>query len=218
MPERLAVIGDVHGDARRLTKILHEVGSRKTVLVGDYIDRGPQARQVLDVLVEERSRRGDRLVLLLGNHERLLLNWLDGGSFAPYAMAGGIPTIRSYIERANSDVREQVRRALPANHEALLRDHLETYYEDEEVLISHTGIDPDHPQDRREETVVMSAHPSLFNHVAARFPKFVVCGHYVQSTGLPWITPSLACVDTGCGTRDGSLTALLLPERRYIQV
>src|SRR5712671_2766600 len=88
-PDRLYVIGDIHGRADLLDRMVvaitrdleaHPVEAALTVTLGDYIDRGPDSRGVLDRLV--RNPFPTSLVALKGNHEALFEMFLSDPSVA----------------------------------------------------------------------------------------------------------------------------------------
>ena len=192
---------------------------RRLVFVGDYVNRGPDAAGVLRVLEELTTAGEHDVVLLAGNHERALLNYLEGGDIVTFARHGGLATIRSYVGVAKGDVGQQFRDAFPAGHKRLITERLATYYEDEGTLVTHTGFDPDQPNVWTPETVTESSYPELFVKPTPAGPRpMVVCGHYVQRNGIPYRSDSLICLDTGCGTLSGPLTALLLPELEFVTV
>lgn len=191
---------------------------RRLVLVGDYVNRGPASKDVIDLLIREKDRRGSDLVLLTGNHERALLDYLNSGDFVRFARYGGMATIRSYVGLARGDVRAQLESAMPQGHVRLLLEELRLFVETDELLVSHAGYDPANDEDR-SLAAMTSSHPEMFREDRSRPRKqLVVCGHYVQSDRQPAVLDGLICLDTGCGTVGGPLTALLLPERRLISV
>ena len=70
------VIGDIHGCLRPLQRLLEKIAPQpgdEVVFIGDYIDRGPQSREVVEYLLGLPYRS----VFLLGNHEKMLLDYLD---------------------------------------------------------------------------------------------------------------------------------------------
>src|ERR1019366_9184607 len=99
MNEALAIVGDVHGDVLRLKAALLSLATldRRIVLVGDYVDRGTDSRGVLEALVRARITLGSKLILLAGNHEGALVDYLDTGDLPRFAVVGGMATIRSYV-------------------------------------------------------------------------------------------------------------------------
>src|SRR5437588_8391424 len=112
----LAFIGDIHADSARLLALLGELGSRRLVFLGDYVDHGPNSREVVEILMEIRNREQNP-VFLSGNHEIGLLAFLSGKlSFLEYAWMGGLSTIRSYIDKASEDVRSELVAAMPRPH------------------------------------------------------------------------------------------------------
>ena len=211
-----AIVGDVHGDAGRLVSLLSkpELRERELIFTGDLVNRGPDSRGVLEKVAELVFDKKIARVLL-GNHELLLLDFIDNGNFVGLAMGGGIATIKSYVGVAYGNVHQQFVEAFPREHLSLLRN-ANIYYEDGDVLVTHAGVSRADPSSRDVRDVVTGSHPELF---AGDFDvgKLLVCGHYVQRVGLPFVSPHFVCVDTGCGTVGGPLTAFLLPERTFIQ-
>ena len=221
--DRFAIVGDVHGDAVRLARMLESVldDHRRVVLVGDYVNRGANSKAVLSLLVQTKRRLRDNLILLAGNHDIATLKYIDEGSLPSFAGRGGMATIRSYVGAATGDLHRQFRRRFPPDHEHLLREQLEVCFESEDLLVSHTGYDPEAPHDRSCAALVNTPHPELLSDPEARLraPRpTVVFGHYVQTSRRPWHQGPLVCLDTGCGTINGPLTALLLPENSFVSV
>jgi serine/threonine protein phosphatase 1 len=215
MKELLAIVGDIHGDAGRLASLLKAVKGRRLIFVGDYINRGKDSNRTLTQLIRLRQAFPST-VFLRGNHEQSFLEYLsDDLPFYKFASMGGLSTLKSYLTHASHDIRSEVLNVLPQEHLGFIEacgDYLET----EEMIVSHCGIDPSNPDSRARADMVMESHNELF---AGHFhpQKLVICGHYVQPSRLPYICSNLICIDTGCGTSGGPLTALLLPERIFVQ-
>jgi serine/threonine protein phosphatase 1 len=219
--EPIAIIGDVHGDADRLARAMKDVRSlnRRVVLVGDYVNRGPDSSGVLQSLVAARADFGSQLVLIRGNHELALADYLDQGDLPKFARFGGLATIRSYVGVARPDVHAHFLSRFPKQHERLIRDDLVAYFETDGLLVSHAGFDPANPDDRSDMALTISHHPGLFEwaKMGGRLPRpMVVCGHYVQRNLKPYDQDGVVCLDTGCGTMAGPLTMLLLPEHKFV--
>jgi serine/threonine protein phosphatase 1 len=211
----LAIIGDVHGEAGRLSALIRELAGRQLVFVGDYVNRGTKTRETLDELIMLKGRDREA-VFLLGNHDAAFLEFLAGAlPFYYFAGLGGLPTIRAYLPRAREDVRAELVEVVPEAHRSFLK-RCDEYFETPDLIVSHCGIDPVNPGSRERADMVMNRHEGLF---APDFesPKLVVCGHYAQESGVPYVRNQVVCVDTGCGTFAGPLTALLLPERKFLQ-
>ena len=92
--EPLAIVADVHGEAHALQRAVeYYVGSRHIVLVGDYVNRGPNSAEVLDTLADVCAR--GKATPLMGNHDHAFLEFILTGQLAPFARQGGLATISS---------------------------------------------------------------------------------------------------------------------------
>ena len=97
---RLFAIGDIHGCPDELTTLLKsiELDKRDTlVFVGDYVDRGPSAKDVIDILLEVK-RNHSNSIFLKGNHEDMMLSFLGlpGHYGESFLYNGGVATLQSY--------------------------------------------------------------------------------------------------------------------------
>lgn len=209
----LAVIGDIHGDAKKLEALLPFLirCGRTTVFVGDYINRGPESKRVIELLVGVAPLIN--AVFLWGNHEIALLRYLKHGNFEAFARHGGLDTLRSYLGSNVTEVYKEFLNAFPRSHYHFLT-LLRRYYETDAVLISHMGCSPDAPKSRSYRNLVLEPHRLLFER-ETNLQKLVVCGHYRQKECRPFNGKSVICLDTGSGS-NGPLTCLLLPEREFI--
>jgi serine/threonine protein phosphatase 1 len=192
---QVACVGDVHGQCDKLAAVIERLrpSERTIVLLGDYVNHGPDSRGVLDLLVREKEKLGQRLQLLEGNHDRAFLDFLDGGALAPFLAMGGAPTVLSYLGSPSGPVTDALRATVPPSHRSLLT-HLRPSWRGDGVLAMHKW--PKEPIDREE--------------------LFVVLGHYQQQDGVPSVGECEAYIDTGCGREaNGKLTCLLLPEREW---
>lgn len=210
--DTVAIVGDIHGDAHRLSHALHLLLPRDlhVVFVGDYVNRGPDSRSVLEQLLEARATAGDRLTLLRGNHDQVLLDFLDGGDPAPLVAHSGTVTARSYLRQGQGDL-DAFRSAFPAEHLTLLRSTTD-YYETDDLLVTHAGFNPTDVDSRKPQDIRGSGFRALFEHVGPWPRPVTVCGHYVQRQSRLYTSAHLICLDTGCGTvKDGPLTLLYWP-------
>jgi predicted phosphodiesterase len=211
---RIAFVGDIHGEASRLREFLSDrrVRDRQIVFLGDYVNKGPCSREVVN-LVSGAVRAGH--VALLGNHDHALVAYLEGRiSFAALAVMGGAATIRSYVPRPYGDVRSQLRSAVPDEHREFFR-RLGTWWQSFGVLASHAGYDPENPSSRTLEAMALQSHPGVF-YDSDPPADLVVCGHYRQCSPEPYLSERLVCLDTGCGS-GGPLSVLLWPDRSVLQ-
>jgi serine/threonine protein phosphatase 1 len=166
------VIPDIHGRYDLLRDGLAEIARRSRgnadviVTIGDYVDKGPQSKQVIEHL---RSGVGDdfRLIALKGNHDALMVDALRNPTSMPEWLAkGGDAALASY----GGDPAE-----VPQSHIDWL-DGLKLMHMDAHRLYVHAGVDPDVPLDRQDEqTLLWKRYPKGF---PAGFGKFhVVHGH-----------------------------------------
>jgi len=214
--EPLAIVGDVHGCPAPLQLALADLEEldRRVIFVGDYVNRGPDSRSVLALLAAAMKRMGDRLVLLRGNHDVAILDFLLAGRQDAFLRHRGVTTVHSYLPRPSADVLEDFRRTFPADHLAVLQSTV-LCAEGAGVLVAHAGYNPQRPTSRTEADLTTGSWAELIHCEDPPQPLTVV-GHYVQAAGLPFVTGPLIGIDTGCGSILGApLTAILLPERTF---
>jgi len=214
LAEKLAFIGDIHADSARLSALLGKLGSRRLVFLGDYVDHGPNSREVVEILIDITNRDPNH-VFLSGNHEIGLLAYLAGKlSFLEYAWMGGLTTMRSYIGKASDDVHTELAAAIPLPHCEFL-SNCKLFFETDQFVASHAGVNPASPESREFGELVLGRHPSLFQD-NLRLNKLVICGHYLQASQTPFVGNNVVCLNTGCGTIGGPATALLYPEMTFL--
>jgi serine/threonine protein phosphatase 1 len=220
MGERIAIIGDVHGNARALAGALHwlESWDGLVILVGDYVNRGPESHDVLEQLLSADEVFGRRLILLRGNHEQVLIDFLAGENPKRLLAHGGLTTINSYTKaRGERASIASFRDAFPASHRRLLAGTV-THYETDGLLVSHAGYNPAAPNSRSLDDMALGRHHLMFSAGAQPPRPLVVCGHYVQRGMQPYASESLLCLDTGSGTDVAApLTMVTLPEIDFYQ-
>lgn len=209
----LAIVADVHGEASALSAALtHYRGRRGIVLLGDYVNRGPNSAAVLEIVADAVGQ--GEVTALMGNHDYAFLEYIRTGELGPFARLGGLATLNSYVG-AVDDPHGTLLAEMPTRHVTLLND-LQLFYEDDDLLVSHCGVSPRRPHSRCVEDVVLGSHPELFGREASALPKAVVSGHYVQRSRVPFVSERYTCIDAGCGTILGaSLAVLELPEREF---
>lgn len=214
----IAFIGDIHGEAVLLEELLKKLSRDRTrhlVFLGDYVNLGGDSRRVIDLLLELKERWKAGITCLMGNHDLSLLDYIQHGSIVQFAATGGIPTIGSYMDYVDDDIHSAFVASFPASHLNFLKS-LESYFEEPDIFASHSGVNPDDPSDRSLETMTGGGS---FRAVRRQIlPKFLICGHFLQYSFMPYITGWSACLDTGCGSAGGPLTGLLWPERDIVCV
>lgn len=218
----VAVIGDLHGRADLLDALLARLGDLPLVVVGDVCDRGPDTRGVLDRLVARGA------IGVLGNHDLWLAAWAAGEGFDRLALAiGGEATLLSYgVAVADAPRRAD---AVPAPHRDWLLGlsvALDLRVGATRWWVVHGGIPNDVdlagtpladvvPRLARErpsdllwrmndpEGIVPLDRPLVMGHLPRREP--LDAGHVIA-------------IDTGAGKPGGRLTAVVLPDRRFVTV
>ena len=194
-----AFIGDIHGCPEPLDEIVQHAISRTQHLVflGDYINRGPCSRQVIDYLVHLNSSGDIECTFLRGNHDEAFLNALSAGSMDTLLRMGGATTVASYVPEPAGNILSQLRQAVPDAHVHFLRD-LMPYMMTDGVFAAHA--------------------PNLAHETDRAAGRYRVYGHLPQGGGKPTVTSTHAFIDTGCGTtEDGRLTCLFWPELDWFQ-
>jgi serine/threonine protein phosphatase 1 len=211
MAGRLLVVGDIHGCRHELDVLLTGFGlvpGDTVVFLGDYVDRGPDVRGVIDRLLALAENRAVRSIFLRGNHEDMLLGYLGrGGQYGEAFLAnGGDVTLRSYgIAGRASPARFEA--ALPPRHLEFI-EATQLLYAEGDYLMVHAGVHPDRTLDRQV------AHDLLWirdEFIARphRLGKTVIFGHTPLSNVLEDL-PYKIGIDTGC-VYGGMLTGLELP-------
>ncbi len=237
MPSRITqltyAIGDIHGYDDHFERLIDRIridaelaGEKpRVVLLGDYIDRGPKSRQVLDRILRLEAAPWCDLIALKGNHEDALLRFLDDPLFGDtWRTWGGAATLASYgidmpffVSRAEvwEETSEAFSRAIDPVHRAML-ERLPASYQDGDYLFVHAGVDPDRP--------LSEQGPETWMYIRGRFLRaekacdyVVVHGHTPEDepSDLPWRIG----VDTGIYF-NGILTAVRLhgETRRFLSV
>jgi Calcineurin-like phosphoesterase len=217
---RLYVIGDIHGRLDLLDRLIavirDDAGARGadslTVTVGDYIDRGPDPRGVVERLMGNPFP--GRYVALKGNHEALLLNFLvDPSVGRHWRHLGGLETLRSFGVSVSMSwgrqnfvhAAEDLRAVLTPAHMIFFRS-LQPSLTVGRYLICHAGVRPGIPLEQQSEDDLLWIRDT-FLASTADFGKIVVHGH--TPTPQPEVKPNRINVDTGAFL-NGRLTCAVL--------
>jgi serine/threonine protein phosphatase 1 len=216
-------VGDIHGYDGHFERLIDRIrvdaelaGERpRIILLGDYIDRGPASRQVLERILRLEAATWCDLIALKGNHEDALLRFLDEPIFGDtWRDWGGETTLASYgvampffvrtLEEWE-DASAAFARAIDPTHRAML-ERLPASYQADDYLFVHAGVDPDRPlADQGPETLMYIRGRFLRSEKACDY--VVVHGHTPEHD--PSNTPWRIGVDTGIYF-NGILTAVRL--------
>jgi serine/threonine protein phosphatase 1 len=223
---RTLVVGDIHGKLALFNQLLDEMEYRpekdRLVLIGDLVDRGEDSRGVVERAIELRTAAPERVTVLRGNHEEMMLDWIkdpEGPQAELWYYNGGIETLRSYATPAG-DI------SLPVSHYDFLKS-LPTWHEDEHAIYVHAALPEGengeflHPRESAEESAELLW--SRNKHFFAEYKgKTVVFGHtivglYFGEREKVWIRDDLIGVDTGAYLF-GVLSGVELPSRDVFRV
>lgn len=224
------VVGDIHGRCAQLHTLLkmlsREEQSDTLVFLGDLIDRGPDIPGVVDHVYELCRERPDRVICLRGNHEQMLLDFIDGenliwveqatGSdqtFAQYAQTPLVIRGESDFDKARGLMVENI----PAEQIEFLRT-LPSFHEDEFALYVHAGLENGkHPRESSPEALMWTRDMSFFKSYTG---KPCVFGH-TPTAFLPlrgrvgrhgiYLFKSAIGIDTGYN-QNSPLSCISLPD------
>jgi serine/threonine protein phosphatase 1 len=218
---RVYAIGDVHGRFDLLDDIFARIdadlkadpASRVLqVLLGDYVDRGPSSRKVIDLLIS-RSRTHETHCLK-GNHEALLLEFLhDPDTLSAWEKVGGIETLASYglapllkeHPRSPAELASYFDLALPKSHRQFLAQ-LKTSFVCGDFFFAHAGVRPGIPLADQRETDLLWIRREFLTH-EREFGKIIVHGH--TPVAKAEVRSNRINIDTGAFATD-CLTCLKL--------
>jgi serine/threonine protein phosphatase 1 len=189
---RILAVGDIHGCSRALDLLLADVNPHADdtiVTLGDYIDRGPDAKGVLDRLLD--LHHTGRLVPLRGNHEQMILAARKDRDERNFWLAcGGEETMLSYGRYGRPGTFEDV----PDRHWEFIDRACVGWYECPTHLFVHAGAYPDLPPDEQPEHILF--WESFEDRGALDSGKVLVCGHTQQRSGVPLNLGYAVCIDT----------------------
>lgn len=194
------LIGDIHGRSDLLQRALAGLKSdRPVVFVGDYIDRGEDSAGVLRLLIDRPNTH-----FLRGNHEEMLLNFLDDpiAQGARWLRYGGLQTLASYgvtgVTETSSGaelelVRDALLRAMGPEQIFWLRT-LPLSHRSGNVAVTHAGADPRRGFDSQDPRALVWGHRD-FGRVPRQDGVWIAHGHTIVDE--PIATEGIISVDTG---------------------
>lgn len=199
MTGRTIAIGDIHGCSEALRALVAAIDPQPAdtiVTLGDYIDRGPDSRGVIDQILGLEKRC--RVVPLLGNHELMLLDALQNPyAVGPWRDCGGDATLASY---GGSLVK------IPGSHLEFIR-RCRRYYETATHFFVHANYQDDVPLDEQPDYLLFWEHLFFAQPRPHDNDKIAIVGHTSQKSGEILDLGYVVCIDTFCHG-SGWLTAL----------
>jgi serine/threonine protein phosphatase 1 len=146
---KIWAIGDIHGCYQELMALYEQllVGGLNpekdiVVFIGDYMDRGPDSKKVVDQLIKWHKQYS-HWIFLYGNHEDILKNWIEGGQkyeedmkWSCFLYNGGVQTLKSY------NISEPIKSLIPKEHLNFLFNETKVFYETNKYIFVHGGLLP----------------------------------------------------------------------------
>ena len=239
---RTFAIGDIHGEPTHLERLLGRLPTMTAddtvVFLGDYLDRGPDSRRVIEMVVALPSQIPAKVVSLMGNHEEAWLRSLKSPEpgFLLRPDNGCFQALQSLADCGQASDLEQAGMLLQPTKwfPAWIHQWMESlplYYEDEHAIYVHAGLDGEgevwhHPKDGRPRNLLWCREPDFFRGYKG---KRLCFGHTISSE-LPvdhlswfgkilddpsdvWFRGDLVGLDTACG-KGGYLSAIELPSAK----
>ena len=208
---RTLAIGDIHGCNTALAALLRHVRlepADRVVFLGDYIDRGPTSRQVIETLLE--LRKSCSVVFIRGNHEVMILEAReDSLKENLWQSYGGLDTLFSY----DANYRQDWASLIPDSHWEFL-DRTVRFFETDTHIFVHACLDAElDMNDQPDWLLFWEFLERLQPHKSG---KRIVCGHTLQRSGNIKDLGFAVCIDTAPAMR-GWLTCLDANSGKYWQ-
>ncbi len=210
---RTLALGDVHGCLTALDALLALVAPApedRLIALGDYVDRGPDSRGVLERLIALYDQ--GRLVPLRGNHDEMMVDALLGQERGLWLAVGGVETLHSYGIAPYEIIDGE---HVPARHRQFLEKDCRDWYETDTHIYVHATVLPDVPLPEQDGFVLR--WQKLREPIAHCSGKTLVCGHTRQRNGVPLDMGTTICIDTSVYDSEGWLTCLHVESGNYWQ-
>lgn len=224
---RIYAVGDIHGRVDCLSDLLQKmhnhmrqypVADNTVVFLGDYVDRGPHSKEVVDCLLEHPLPAKN--IYLMGNHEYVLLLflkgefpykvWLRWGGEATLTSYGVVPCSPDAVDEEVGEVRAQLESRISAAHKQFYAQ-LQLTYEAGDYLFVHAGVRPGLELGKQQMEDLLFIREDFLNEPVS-IDKTIIHGHTVFKE--PFIRDKSIGIDTGAYAT-GILTALILENNTY---
>ncbi|WP_342555615.1 metallophosphoesterase family protein [Paenibacillus sp. FSL R7-0652] len=210
---RTLMVSDIHGCIDTFNQLLHDVDYNSTydqlMLLGDYVDRGPSSKEVVDKVMKLVHEH--HAVALKGNHDQRFVDFIQEGSSAiqsRFMEHGGLPTLESYCQLKDeiSDTRlQQARKSIQSDysHHIHFLSSLPLFHEDENHIYVHAGLNPDYSDWKQQpEHDFMYIKHKFIQHTFTDLYKKVVFGHTktidIHGKADVWFAADKIGIDGGC--------------------
>ncbi|MBB5179969.1 serine/threonine protein phosphatase 1 [Planomicrobium koreense] len=173
--KRILAISDIHGELELFDELLQKAdyddAEDQLILLGDYGDRGPDSKGVLERVIELKKRGA---IVLRGNHDQMMLDAVNDepGAKLIWARNGALPTLQSY----DPSIKDMT---LPTA--AVFWEHIDFikktayYYETDDFIFVHAGVQPDMPVELTDPAILMWIRDDFYEAYSGE--KTVVFGH-----------------------------------------
>ncbi|WP_203333488.1 metallophosphoesterase family protein [Planococcus beigongshangi] len=220
--KRTLVISDIHGELELFQELLLEAGydanEDQLILLGDYVDRGPDSKGVLERVIELKKTGA---IVLRGNHDNMMLAAVNDepGSKERWARNGGIPTLQSY-DPSIADMMFPAAQSFWAHVEFIRGTGY--FHETDDYIFVHAGVQPGTPVEQTDPYTLMWIREEFY--LAYEGDKTVVFGHTpafllrgTDNHDIFFGDNSIIGIDGGAAY-DGQLNCLELPGRKSYSV
>lgn len=189
---RYLAIGDIHGYAdvlRRLLDLVRPAADDEIITLGDYVDRGPNSRGVLDLLIA--FNKTGQLTALRGNHDFMMVESKRSRDYlSGWLSCGGRETLRSY----GSSLMEGSLNDVPEEHWEFLEEVCVDWHEIDTHFFVHAQANPFLPLD--DQPLYLLHWEPLYDIAPHESGKIMICGHTKQRSGWPLNLGHAVCIDT----------------------
>ncbi|RXZ77932.1 serine/threonine protein phosphatase [Paenibacillaceae bacterium] len=209
---RKIVISDIHGCYDEFVSLLdiinYEPEQDQLILLGDYCDRGFKSRQVIEKLIEMKNKYN--MIILRGNHDQMFIDYLSNSNEQLFLINGGFFTIESYIgtnwfeNGYDYNLSQETKKfiTLHYRHHLEFLESTEYYYEDENFIYVHAGIDPNVSNWRDQSHDQFLWIRNSFLNQPTNLNKLVIFGHtpafHLHNSPDIWFGKDKIGIDGGC--------------------
>ncbi|WP_077211948.1 metallophosphoesterase [Bacillus dakarensis] len=230
---RKVVISDIHGCAEELKHLLQKINAqpKEVLFLGDYVDKGPDSIDVLEMVREWCSQGAEAL---LGNHDELLIQWLeDKEDIFYYGRIGGVWTINSFLKRLgmdkvwyddllkNKDKENEIRKIIKDHYQEQI-DFIKSrplFKRESGFIFVHAGIDPIKGLEQTTREQFLHIRNEFIYHYEGS--ETVIFGHTQtsrirdhHSTEVYFGDNNVIGIDGGCAF-GGQLNALMIEDGKF---
>lgn len=215
---RYLLISDIHGGLETFEELLEQIKYDATndqlVLLGDYIDRGSDARGVVNKVMDLQK---EGAIVLRGNHDDMLIAAVNNeeNAWKRWEKNGALPTLQSYDKKITT---MEIPQTDEFKKHVEFLDNLDYYYETDDYIFVHGGVDPNIPLEQTDPYTLVWIREKF--HKGYTGKKTVVFGHTrtpilhkdKENTDVYFGSNNIIGIDGGA-VYGGQLNCLELPSK-----